>query len=45
LKAFARQNNINFDRNTSDDEIFQELLTQITENPSEAAQTFIQSFH
>ncbi|MFA5782984.1 MAG: hypothetical protein WC868_12025, partial [Bacteroidales bacterium] len=45
LKVFAKQNNINFDRNSSDDEIFQELLTRITENPSEVAQTFIQTFH
>lgn len=45
LKAFARQNDINFDRNASDDEIFQELLTRITESPSEAARTFIQAFH
>lgn len=45
LKAYARQNNINFERNASDDEIFQELLTRITESPSESAQTFIQAFH
>lgn len=45
LKAFARQNNINFGRNASDDEIFQELLTRITESPSEAARNFIQAFH
>lgn len=45
LKAFARQNNINFDHESNDNDIFQELLTRITENPSEAAQNFIQSFH
>lgn len=45
LKAFARQNNIDFDRNASDDEIFQELLLRITENPNQVAQTFIQAFH
>ena len=45
LKAFARQNNISYDRNASDDEIFQELLTRITESPSEVAQIFVQTFH
>ena len=45
LKAYARQNNINFDRNASDDEIFQELILRITESPNQAAQTFIQTFH
>lgn len=45
LKAFARQNNICYDRNASDDEIFQELLTRITESPIEAARTFVQAFH
>ncbi len=45
LKAFARQNNINFDRNATDEEIYKGLLTRITESPSEATQTFIQAFH
>lgn len=45
LKTFARRNNINFDRNASDAEIFQELLTRITESVTEPAQVFIQAFH
>lgn len=45
LKAFARQHKINYDRNASNDEIFQELLTRITESPSNEAKTFIQTFH
>lgn len=45
LKALARQNNINFDRNATDDEIFQELITRITENPGDHARNFIKAFH
>jgi hypothetical protein len=45
MKAFARQNNINFDRNVSDEEIFKELLAKITESPSEASKIFIEIFH
>lgn len=45
LKAFARQTNIDFERNATDEEIFNELLTRITEHPSQAAQDFIQAFH
>ena len=45
LKAFARQNQINFDRNATEDEVFKELLTRISENPSQEAQAFIHNFH
>jgi hypothetical protein len=45
LKTFARQNQISFDRNTTDDEVFKELLTRITEHPSQEAQTFVQNFY
>lgn len=45
LKAFARQNNIAYDRNTSDDDIFSELLLRITESPNHNAQEFISQFH
>ena len=45
LKVFARQNQISFDRNTTDNEVFKELLTRIMEHPSQEAQTFIQNFH
>ncbi len=45
LKAFARQNNIIYNRTAPDDEIFQELIVRITESPNQVAQTFIQSFH
>ena len=45
LKAFAKQNQINYDRNSNDGEIFQELLTRITESPSQEAKDFIQKFH
>lgn len=45
LKAFARQNNIPYDRNASDDEIYNELLLRITESPNQNAQDFITQFH
>jgi hypothetical protein len=45
LKAFARQNNIAYDRNTSDDDIFSEILLRITESPNQNAQDFISQFH
>ena len=45
LKRFARANNINYDRNATDDEIFNELLARITESPNEKAQNFIREFH
>jgi len=45
LKAYARKHEINFDNNATDDEIYQELLTRITENVSDDAQEFIQGFH
>lgn len=45
LKAFARQNNINYDRNATEDEIFQELMLRITESPNQDARDFIAAFH
>lgn len=45
LKAFARQNNIPFDREASDDHIFNELLLRIAESPNQNAQDFIAQFH
>lgn len=45
LKAFARQNNIVYDQTATDDEIFQELLTRITESPNDASIEFIGTFH
>ncbi len=45
LKAFARQNNIPFDREASDDDIFNELLLRLTESPNQNAQDFIAQFH
>lgn len=45
LKAFARINNISYDRNASDDEVFNELLLKITEHPSESSKEFIAKFH
>ncbi len=45
LKAFARQNQINSNRNATEDEVFKELLTRISEHPSQEAQAFIHNFH
>lgn len=45
LKAFARQSNIAYDRNASDDEIFNEILLRITESPGQNAKDFISKFH
>lgn len=45
LKAFARVHEIPYDRTASDEEIFNELITRITESPNAEAQDFIQNFH
>ncbi|MBS1735369.1 MAG: hypothetical protein JSS98_02040 [Bacteroidetes bacterium] len=45
IKAFARQNNIAYDRNASDDDIFSELFLRITESTNQNAQDFILQFH
>ena len=45
LRGFARRNNIPYDRNINDDEQFNELINRITENPSEDARLFMQTFH
>lgn len=45
LKAFARKNDIPYDRRASDNDVFNELLLRITESPNQDAQEFIQQFH
>ena len=45
LKRFARRLNINYDRSSRDREIFEELLTRISEHPSQEAKEFIKRFH
>ena len=45
LKKFARRLNINYDRNAKDREVFEELLTRISEYPSREAKEFIKNFH
>ena len=45
LKRFARQQNIPYDRNANNKDIFSELLTRISEDTSNEAKEFIRSFH
>lgn len=45
LKRFARQHNIPYDRNTNNKDIFNELLTRISEDTSKEAKEFIKNFH
>jgi len=45
LKRFARQLGISYDRNGKNKEIFYELLTRISEYPSEKAMNFIEKFN
>lgn len=45
LKKFARQQNIHYDKNANDKDIFSELLTRISEDASEEAKKFIEIFH
>ncbi|PIU51846.1 hypothetical protein COS91_02345 [Candidatus Desantisbacteria bacterium CG07_land_8_20_14_0_80_39_15] len=45
LKRFARENNIPYDRNANNKEIFSELLTRISEDTSKEAKEFIREFH
>ena len=45
LKKFARRLNINYDRNARNREVFEELLTRISEHPSREAKEFIKNFH
>ncbi|HLG35262.1 MAG TPA: hypothetical protein VI757_10305 [Bacteroidia bacterium] len=45
LRAFARRNEIPYDRSLSDEEQFNELLNRISESQSETARTFIGVFH
>lgn len=45
LKKFARRNDIPYDKNAKDREIFSELLTRISEDTSKAAKRFMEEFH
>ncbi|MHA1621233.1 MAG: hypothetical protein ACTSVO_03750 [Candidatus Heimdallarchaeaceae archaeon] len=45
LKKFARKHNIPYDRNTNNKDIFNELLTRISEDTSKEAKEFIKNFH
>lgn len=45
LRQFARNNEIPFDRDASDNEVFEELLTRIEESPKQEATEFINNFH
>ncbi len=45
LKRFARRLNISYDISARDREVFEELLTRISEYPSNEAKEFIKSFH
>lgn len=45
LKKFAREQNIPYDRNAKNNEIFSELLTRISEDNSKEAKKFIKQFH
>ncbi|MDR0912403.1 MAG: hypothetical protein LBM96_07385 [Methanobrevibacter sp.] len=44
LKKFARDNDIYYDRNDKDSEIFSELFNKISEDPSQSAKNFIKEF-
>lgn len=45
LKRFARKLNIDYDRSATNREIFEQLLTRISEHPSKEAKEFIKEFH
>lgn len=45
LKSFSRANGITINRSLTDDVLYQELLTRITESPSEASRNLIREFH
>lgn len=45
LKRFAKEHNIPYDKNATNDEIFSELLTRISEDNSVKARNFIKEFH
>jgi len=45
LKKFARQQNIPYDKNANNKDIFSELLTRISEDTSKEARDFIERFH
>lgn len=45
LKKFARQQNIPYDKNANDKDIFSELLTRISEDTSKESKEFIERFH
>jgi len=45
LKSFAKENNVYFDKNASDTDVFSELLLKIAENPHQNAKNFLNQFH
>lgn len=45
LKIYAKKHNISFNKDSSGDEIFYELLTKISEDTSKEAREFIKAFH
>ena len=45
LKRFAREHNISYDRNATNNDTFSELLTRISEDNSNEAKEFIKGFH
>lgn len=45
LKRFAREHNIPYDRNATNNDIFSELLARISEDNSDEVKEFIKKFH
>lgn len=45
LKKYAKSHDIAYDRNSSNNAIFTELLTRISEDPTKEAKNFISEFH
>jgi hypothetical protein len=45
LKKFARENDVPFDKNAPNSEMFTELLTRISEDMSEEAKGFVKDLH
>ena len=44
LKTFARENNLHFDRNQKNNEIFREILTKVEEDTSEECKKYLKLF-
>lgn len=45
MKSFAKENQVPYDKNASDADIFRELLLKIAENPHQNAKDFLNRFH